>query len=56
LAISAPKRLPNHILLCGFAVQQRHLLGIFAQAGKREAEVGFHMLALKIQADQRTPD
>ena len=51
-----PKALPNHILLCGFAVQKRHLLGIFAQAGQREAEVGFHVLTLKIQADQRASD
>jgi hypothetical protein len=51
-----PKALPSHILLCVFAVQKRHLLGIFAQAGKREAKIGFHMLTLKIQADQRAPD
>ena len=51
-----PKALPNHILLCGFAVQKRHLLGVFAPAGEREAEVGFHVLTLKIQADERASD
>ena len=51
-----PKALPHHVLLCGFAVQKRNLLGEFAQAGEREAEVGFHVLTLKIQIDERASD
>jgi hypothetical protein len=30
-----PEALPNHISLCGFAVQKRHLLGIFGSAAAR---------------------
>ena len=46
----------DHVLLGIFPAQKRDLLGIFAQAGEREAEVGFHVLALKVQADQRPSD
>jgi hypothetical protein len=43
-------------LLSVFPAQKRDLLGIFAQAGEREAEVGLHVLALKVQADQWPSD
>jgi hypothetical protein len=33
---------------CAFAAQKGDLLGVFAQAGEREAEVGFHVLPLEI--------
>ena len=46
----------EQIFLRGLAVQQRDLLGVFAQPSEREAVVGFHVLALKIEFDQRPPD
>ena len=42
--------------LGALAVEQRDLLGVFAQPRQREAEVGFHALALEIEPDQRAPD
>ena len=40
----------DHGLLGMLAAEQRHLLGVFAQAGEREAEVGLDVLALEIEA------
>ncbi len=46
----------EYVFLGILAAQQRNLLGVFAKPGQREAEVGFHVLALEIKADQRATD
>ena len=50
------KTLAEDIFFRFFSAQKRDLLAIFAKPREREAEVGFHVLALKKKTDQRPPD
>ena len=43
-------------LLGALAVEERDLLGVFAQPRQRKTEIGLHVLALEIETDQGTPD
>ena len=51
-----PKRRPSEACSVRLAIEQRDLLGVFAQTRQRKAEIGLHVLAFEIDADQGTPD
>ena len=56
IADDAGKAVAKPLLLRRLAGEQRHLLGVLAQAHQREAEIGFIALLVEIEFDQRMAD